>query len=1810
MLPQDNDTAEQKLAGGVMMLGTAISDEDRTSSKALSDYARSQAGSAANSTVEGWLSQFGTVRSQINLGDDFTLDNSSLDILLPLYDSPGNMLFTQLGVRRKDDRTTINTGLGMRFFPSDAWMLGVNTFYDRDITGNNSRLGIGGEAWTDYLKLSANGYQRLSSWHQSRDFEDYDERPANGYDLRVNGFLPAYPQLGGKLVWEQYFGDEVALFGKDDRQEDPYAITMGLNYTPVPLLTVGAEQRLGKSGRDEFTMNLELNYQLDKSWEENISPSQVDAMRKLSRSRYDLVERNNDIVLEYRKQQVIRMNIAPSKIQGEGKSTQSIAAQVNSKHGIKNINWDAGSYLAAGGSIRTLDATHFSLTLPDYQVAQLAQSSANSTSAVGKGRLMNTYVLTATAEDVKGNHSSPSQITIEVLPPQASFSGAATISGDNAPDDGVTPVTITWHVIDGSTKQPLQGESVTLTLTLPDGSQSEQKTTTDKNGDAAFEATSAVNGEATATARLSSGDSGTVKIHFIAPQADVNHSSLTASPASIIADGKAISTLTLNANDDQGKPVSGLGDITLQVSGVSNTTVTPAKESGKGIYVATLSGTVAGVATVTPVLNGSAQTALNALVTLTADKNSAQINAGDLVVLQNNAVANGTDTATVKAVIYDAQRNPVSGETVEFSASNGAVIAAPGVTDAKGEIQMPVTSTIAGASVVTASVNGTSQNVTVNFTADGSSAALAAGSLTVLTDNAIANGTAENQVQAHVTDASGNPVPNIAVTFSADNGATVTATVSTDASGNAVTPISSATAGTSQVTATVNGSTQTVDTHFIADKSTASGTLTITADNAVANGTEKNALIVTLADAHGNPVADENITFTASNQATLDVTSGVTDKDGHLATSLSSTIAGYSTVTAKIANDTLTQEVLFRADDSSATLGAGSLTVLTDHATANGIASNRVQAHVTDAAGNSVPGIAVAFSADNGVTVAATITTDADGNAVTMLESTIAGTSHVTATVKGSSQAVDVHFDADRTTAQLQLGAVTVTQDGAVADGSDANSVAALVTDKFKNPVDHIEVTFSTDSGATVTSKAMTNSDGIATAQLTSITAGISQATAMVNGSEQSVPVTFVADSSSASIASGAMSVTANHAVTDGVAENKVRVIVTDANGNLLSGLSVSFTAGNSATVAATATTDANGEATAAVTSKQAGDSLITASLNGSSQSVTVTFDADGNSAHIADGQLIVVSNNAIANGTATNRIEATVTDASGNPVSGQQVSFTADNGASISGKGTTQSDGTLSMTLTSTTAGISKVTATVNGAEQTVNVTFVADGASAQIASGALKVISDNATANGIAADRVQVTVTDANGNPVSNQSVAFSADNGALLPSSATTDDNGIAEIAVTNLKAGISNVTATVNSSSQTVQVQFAPDSGTAKMAALTTETNNAIADGTATASVKALVQDANGNPVANQTVNFTATNNAVITATGTTQADGTVTVTLTSTVAGTSTVTADVNSSSLNTAVVFVANPATARIADGNLTVTTDNAVANGTDANQVQVKVTDENNNPLANQTVTFSADNGATIAATGTTDTQGMLIMPLTSTKAGLSTVTADTNGSTQSVQVTFVADSATAKLVSLVSEKTQIVGNNMDSTVLTAKITDANGNAIKDQTVSWSTTGSTLDVSQSVTDSDGIATATLNPVLLSSKTEGSAKVQSSINGTSLISTVRLINVYTVAGLIYWTQNSFAPATTESAADDNCAATGGRTMNIDEANSFIASGGDFANYTSSSAKSEEYSNIAYGIGGRWSSNTVDMSSVNVGPKVGGASAVYGYVCVK
>ncbi len=171
-----------------------------------------------------------------------------------------------------------------------------------------------------------------------------------------------------------------------------------------------------------------------------------------------------------------------------------------------------------------------------------------------------------------------------------------------------------------------------------------------------------------------------------------------------------------------------------------------------------------------------------------------------------------------------------------------------------------------------------------------------------------------------------------------------------------------------------------------------------------------------------------------------------------------------------------------------------------------------------------------------------------------------------------------------------------------------------------------------------------------------------------------------------------------------------------------------------------------------------------------------------------------------------------------------------------------------------------------------------------------------------------------------------------------------------------------------------------------------------------------------------------------------------ISVTSQTAGVSAVTATINNSTASQNVMFIADVRTAKIAD--LVVTRDNSVADGAMANTLQVKVTDANGNTLAGQTVSVLADNSATTAPTVITEPDGTVEISVTSQTAGTSTVTATINSSSQSQNVTFIADIRTAQIADLVVIKDGSVADGSTANMLRVRVTDAFGNALGGQTV------------------------------------------------------------------------------------------------------------------------------------------------------------------
>ncbi|SQA97927.1 Invasin [Cedecea neteri] len=653
----------------------------------------------------------------------------------------------------------------------------------------------------------------------------------------------------------------------------------------------------------------------------------------------------------------------------------------------------------------------------------------------------------------------------------------------------------------------------------------------------------------------------------------------------------------------------------------------------------------------------------------------------------------------------------------------------------------------------------------------------------------------------------------------------------------------------------------------------------------------------------------------------------------------------------------------------------------------------------------------------------------------------------------------------------LTTSQLTIDRTSIPADGKTPSTLKLTLRNANGVPVtDAKGVTFisSLTTGISL-SPVVNHGDGTYTATMTGTTTGVAAISASVNGValgtiSQSVTLT----DGDADVSQSQLTVDKTVIPADGVTGALLKLTLRNAGGIPVTGVQgVKFESARKAGVMISPVTiNGDGTYTASLTGTTAGPAEVTVIVGGQVFAVTsqtVNLTADTTTAKATD--LSVVSNNAVADGTATNSLKVTVTDGNNNPVS-TVVTLKASNGAVIADSVTTGDDGTATMALTSTKAGTSTVTAQVGGSTKTADVSFGADAATAKITD--LSVVSNNAVADGTATNSLKVTVTDGNNNPVSTV-VTLKASNGAVIADSVTTGDDGTATMALTSTKAGTSTVTAQVGSSTKTADVSFGADAATAKITDLSVVSNNAVADGTATNSLKVTVTDGNNNPVST-VVTLKASNGAVIADSVTTGDDGTATMALTSTKAGTSTVTAQVGSSTKTADVSFGADAATAKITD--LSVVSNNAVADGTATNSLKVTVTDGNNNPVST-VVTLKASNGAVIADSVTTGDDGTATVALASIKAGTSTVTAQVGSSAKTVDVSFGADAVTAKITDLSVVNNNAVADGSATNSMKVTVLDGNNNPVS-TTVTLKASNGAVIADSVTTGDDGTATMSL----------------------------------------------------------------------------------------------------------------------------------------
>jgi len=491
----------------------------------------------------------------------------------------------------------------------------------------------------------------------------------------------------------------------------------------------------------------------------------------------------------------------------------------------------------------------------------------------------------------------------------------------------------------------------------------------------------------------------------------------------------------------------------------------------------------------------------------------------------------------------------------------------------------------------------------------------------------------------------------------------------------------------------------------------------------------------------------------------------------------------------------------------------------------------------------------------------------------------------------------------------------------------------------------------------------------------------------------------------------------------------QLAAVAKDATGGVIGGKSVVWSSSNTAV--------AGVSAQGVVTTSGAGSTTITATIDGVSGTSAVTVS------NVPVAKVVVGPSGPSVTTGSSAQLVATVTDANGTVVTDRVVSWTTSNSAiaSVSATGVVTGNLPGTATITATSEGKSGST--------TVTVTLVPVGGVAVSPSTLSLTPSQTGT--------LAATVTDANGQVVTNRPVTWSTSDASI----ATVSQSGV----VTAVASGSATITATSGSSSGTATVTVSP----VPVASVTVAPTSLSLTQGQTGSLAATVADANGAPL-NRPVNWTSDHPSIATV----SSAGVVTAVA----PGSAVITADAGGKSGTASVTVAAVPiASVQVSPSTATLTAGQGTA-------LVATVTDANGVVVANAAVSWSSNNPSVAAVSSTGD--------VTTSAAGTATITATSGGQSGTATITVKAVVVTPGPVATVKVSPALGSVSAGKKLqLTATAYDAGGLTVTNATFTWSSSSGNI----ATVDSKGLVSgkrASLFPVTISATANGKT-------GTSLI---------------------------------------------------------------------------------------------------------------
>ena len=527
----------------------------------------------------------------------------------------------------------------------------------------------------------------------------------------------------------------------------------------------------------------------------------------------------------------VEVTAGAESIPADGTAQTQIRALVKDDNGSNIADGTIVSFTTTAGTLSAATAT---------TSAGIATVSLRSSNITGKAVVRATAGGITGETEVKFVTGAISSITMTAEP-------------NNLTADGSSTSKITALARDNRGNPAADGETLNFFLS-GSGSLSAATATTTGGYASVTYTVSKTPGTAFISALHTAGASGSTSVTIIA--AAVKTVTVTAGSNSIPADGTSTTVITAEVKDTNGSNVADGTVVSFTTThGVftSTGTTSATASTGGGIAnVALRSATIAATAKVKATAGGvSGET--NVAFTAVSDVLS-------LSTSQTSVKSDNSDSATITATVLDANRVPVAGVVVLFSASGGQISATSVETDANGQAKILFSS---------GTVEKKNQTVTITATVTGLASRQIpiqiTGTTVALTTNATnleVGGTAAT-LTATLTDAGGVAIFDADMFFAASGNGTVTLTHGTDVIGPQ-TAIKTNVAG--QVTITVTGTGQ--------------GDVTVKADSLGAAATIAYTVSIT-GQAFGiiSPTADPHGAYTEAETISSDIAFADADPD-------------------------------------------------------------------------------------------------------------------------------------------------------------------------------------------------------------------------------------------------------------------------------------------------------------------------------------------------------------------------------------------------------------------------------------------------------------------------------------------------------------------------------------------------------------------------------------------------------------------------------------------------------------------------------------------------------------------------------------------------------------------------------------------------------------------------------------------------------------------------------------------------------------------------------------------------------------------